>query len=126
MKYIPKKNEKEAEKAPEPFECEFCDFKSKWKNGLKIHIARKHSNIKQLDGITDENESILDDKYSGTKHYWERGKLGSAYQTFLDANYLIENSDLSEDEKKEEKNKILEERKAAFGKLFKHYPPWSA
>ena len=30
--------------------CIFCDFRSNWANGVKIHIGRKHVDIMQLDG----------------------------------------------------------------------------
>ena len=122
---VTKKDKDEADKAPEYHECDLCDFKSKWKNGLKIHVSKKHSAIKQFDGNADETESNSDETYEGTKHYWERGKLGSAYQTYLDAMEIIEKSELSEEEKETEKAKVLEERKFAFGSLFKYYPPWS-
>ena len=60
---------------------------------MKIHLTRK-----QIDGnATDSDDE--DEKYSSTKFYWERGKLGTLYQVFMDANDLIEQSDLSEDEK---------------------------
>ena len=67
----------------------------------------------------------LDEKYSATEHYWERGWLGSVYQFFLDANEIVEKGDLSENEKQTKKNKILEARKNALGSSYKLYPPWS-
>ena len=48
-----------------------------------------------------------------------------AYHTFLDANSVIEKCKISEDEKKKEKEKILEARKLALGSSFKDFPPWS-
>ena len=30
------------------FDCQVYDFQSKWENGLKLHVARKHSKIVQL------------------------------------------------------------------------------
>ena len=116
----------EAEGASEIFGCYLCDFKSNWKNGLTIHLTRKHAEIEQLDGnATDNDEPKQDKQYAGSKHYWAEGRLGSAYQTFLDAHAIIEESDLDQDDKENEKAKLLEARKTAFGKLFKHYPPWS-
>ena len=56
------------------FECILCDFRSNWNNGLKIHITRKHGEIEQLDGNTTENDETLDERYAGTKHYWEFGR----------------------------------------------------
>jgi hypothetical protein len=36
------------------------------------------------------DEDLEEDlKYSWTRHYWEIGKLGTVYQSFLDANELI-------------------------------------
>ena len=60
----------------------------------------------------------------GTEHYWKTGKLGTIFQDFLDANFIIERSDLSKEDKANESAKILEARKSAFGTHFKDYPPW--
>ena len=86
-------------------------------------MGRKHVNLPQLDGCADEIQ--LDNKYENTEHYWEKGWLGVAYRTFLDANFLIEKCEIAEDEKEKEKQKILDARKAAFGVNFKNSPPWS-
>ena len=104
------------------FSCLICDFKSNWENGLQIHSSKKHKKIEQIDGINDDD--IEDDKYSGTIRYWETGRLGTVYQCFLDANYIIENSELIEEVKATEKQKVLEARKAAIGKHYRCYPPW--
>ena len=121
-----KKNEKEAEQAVNNFECAICDFMSNWENGLNVHMTRKHRRIDQIDGnIAEHEDSNQDDKYAETKHYWEKGRLGSAYQAFLDANDIIDNCDISEDEKEKEKAKVLESRKTAIGPQFVHFPPWS-
>ena len=48
-----------------------------------------------------------------------------AYQTFLDANAVIDNCEMTETEKNQEKMKVLEARKLAFGPSFEHFPPWS-
>ena len=62
----------QAEQAEKEFSCDLCDFKSKWKNGLSIHMTKKHSKIEQLDG---HSEMEIDhDKYSTTKHYWKNIK----------------------------------------------------
>ena len=85
-----------------------------------------HNEIEQLDGhATDHDSNIHDEKYAGSRHYWKEGRLGTVYQTFLDAQEIIEESELHQDEKDKEKAKLLEAKKTAFGKLFKHYPPWS-
>ena len=118
-------NVNEAEDVSEFFECILCDFRSNWNNGLKIHITRKHGEIEQLDGNTTENDESADERYAGTKHYWEFGRLGTVYQTFLDANDIIDKSTLDKDDKEIEKDRILDARKTAFGKNFLHFPPWS-
>ena len=104
-----------------------CDFKSQWASGVKIHMARKHSKIDQLDGnvsvsYADDN----DDKYHSIRHYLKKGWLGSAYQTFIDAMEVIEESDLNEEEKIIEKDNVLEARKLALGQNYKYFPPWDS
>ena len=60
-------------------------------------MTRKHSRLEQLDGNDSFNEASVDDKYSSIKHYLKNGWLGSAYQTFIDANKVIDACDLEED-----------------------------
>ena len=67
-----------------------------------------------------------DDQYLKTTMYWKEGKLGTIYQTYLDVLNVIETSDLDEEAKAVEKNKVLETRNKAFGMDFKHFPPWKA
>ena len=61
----------------------------------------------------DRNGSLVGDdfdggeKFSGTSHYWKTGRVGTVYPTFVDANDIIENSDLTEGSKNQEKEKIL-------------------
>ena len=117
-----KASHKETGKANDTFKCPICDFESTWERGLSIHMGVKHSNIEQLDGHNDELED--ENRYENTKHYWEKGRIGVIYHTFLDANYLLDNSGLPTDEKKEEKLKLLDARKAAFGKTYYNFPPW--
>ena len=120
-------NEHETENAEQAdgFHCLLCDFRSNWANGLEIHMTKKHQKIKQLDGSNSAEEDLdEDEKYSNTKKYWENGKLGTIFQDFIDANYIIENSELQEQCKTIEKTKILEARKCSFGKDYKYYPPW--
>ena len=62
-----------------------------------VHMSRMHSRIDQLDGHTDE--CFNDEKYAGSKHYWMKGWLGGAYQSYIDAYSTIEESDLSEEGK---------------------------
>ena len=45
-----------------------------------------------------------------------------AYHSFLDANYLIDCSDLPKDEKDKEKEKLLDARKEVLGKVLKTNP----
>ena len=54
------------------FYCELCDFTSNWENGVRIHMARKHSQIEQLDGFSEDISE--DNKYSDTEKYWKTGK----------------------------------------------------
>ena len=39
----------EGEEVNNAYECSLCDFSSKWKHGLQVHISRKHKNISKLD-----------------------------------------------------------------------------
>ena len=113
----------QADEVQPKLSCDFCSFTSNWENGVKIHIARKHKTIVQLDGSNKLEED--DYKYCATSHYWKEGQIGTGYQTYLDALDIVEESDLSEDTKHVEKAKVLEARKEAFGSRFKFYPPWS-
>ena len=112
-----------AEKLNEHFECPICDFTSKWENGLNVHMSRKHSKMDQLDGFSDIDNH--DKKYDDTMHYWKTGWLGTMYHSFLTANDIIDSSEMSEDLKKIEKEKILQARKTAFGSSYSNFPPWS-
>ena len=49
---------------------------------------------------------------------------GTAFQSYLDVLDILETTDLTEDEKHIEKEKVLEARKEASGPEFKYYPPW--
>ena len=51
--------------------------------------------------------------------------LGTAFQTFLDADKIIDSSNFPEEFKVTEKANILEARKCAFGDNYKHVPPWN-
>ena len=110
-------SEPEAEVEVSEFECILCDFKSNWKNGLAVHMAREHSQIDQLDGNADLSKSgnPSDEIYASTKHYWEKGYLGGGFQTYIDALEVIEEMDISADDKNVEKARILESRKKALG-----------
>ena len=112
----------EAEQAKKDFQCKLCDFKSIWKNGLEIHMKKMHKEIEQLDV---HSEIIADEEYNRSEHYWKTGYLGTAFQSYLDAKQLIDESDLSEEDKEQEKQNLLEARKNAFGTNYRYYPPWS-
>ena len=116
------KNDKATEEATEKFECLICDFQSNWENGFKVHMSRKHSRIDQLDGSTDP---VDDENYAGSKHYWTTGWLGSAYQSFIDANEVLKNCDIPEKDKNSEKAKLLDARKTALGARFMDFSPWN-
>ena len=81
--------------------------------------------MEQLDGGNSVSDDLDDDedKYMKTIEYW---KLGTVFQTFLDANDVIDNSDLTEEYKEVEKAKVLASRKIAFGKDFDIFPPWNS
>ena len=115
-----------ADQAKEKFLCDLCDFESNWENGRSVHMTRMHKKIEQLDGGDPVSDGIDEnDKYKKTSHYWEKGELGTIFQTYLDVNHILENSDLTEVSKDQEKAKVLAARKEAFVKDFKLFPPWS-
>ena len=124
---IVKKKGNEIENPEKGFECELCDFTSNWNNGLQIHMARKHSKLEQLDGNISITEEDIDndEEYARTNHYWKTGRLGSAFQAFIDANEIIDKSNFKTEQKLVEKQKILEARKLSLGNNFPYYPPWS-
>ena len=121
-----KHEQKVAERAEttEKFECPICDFKSNWNNGLQVHMHRMHTVLEQIDGSVEQDIAENDTEYNNTVHYWEKGRIGIAYHSFLNANAIIDDSDMTNEEKVEEKNRLLESRKNAFGNNFKNYPPW--
>ena len=89
-------------------------------------MARKHSKLEQLDGNNTVNEEPDDERYSSIEHYLKNGWLGSAYQTFVDANDVIDACDLTEDVRNIEKTKVLEARKSAIVPHFQGLPPWNS
>ena len=74
--------------------------------------------LDKTDGLNGKEEDQF------VRKYWSTGKLITCYQTFLDVNKDIENSNLEQGEKAAEKDKALEARKVAFGSDFMYYPPW--
>ena len=111
-----------ADKATDELSCDICDFRSNWANGLSIHMEGKHCNIEQVDGSDDFEDT---DKYPDTCLYWKTGRLGTVFQTFTDVNEIIENSNLSLENKEIEKAKVLDARKEAFGENYTFVPPWN-
>ena len=102
------------------FACTFCNFRSNWANGVKIHIGRKHVDMVQLDGNDSLSEaSEEDEKYLSVDNYLKTGWLGSAYQRFLDAMNIIDECSLQVDMKTDERGKVLEARKYAIGPNYK-------
>ena len=116
--------QKASKKPDEDFKCEICDFRSLRKNGLLVHMGFKHKTIVQLDGNNDEDsDDSKDDIFTSTENYWRTGKLGTSFQAFLDANSLVDDSGLDEEERTIEKELILDASKRAFGDEFRFYPP---
>ena len=112
---------------PVDFPCTFCDFRSNWANGVKIHIGRKHVDMVQLDGNDSLSEaSEEDEKYLSVENYLKTGWLGSAYQRFLDAMNIIDECSLQVDMKTDERGKVLEARKCAIGPNYRGFPPWDS
>ena len=70
------------------FKCELCKFESHRKLGLRIHRLHKHN----------KKNNIIDDNYG--RFYWTTGNIGTAFQVYLDVIDDIQNSDLTEEEKK--------------------------
>ena len=55
-------------------------------------MARKHSQLEQLDGnISDVTEEVSEDeKYAETERYWKTGILSTVFQSYLDANEIVD------------------------------------
>ena len=80
-------------------------------------MSTKHSNIGQIDGHYDDPQ---DDKYAGSKHYWAKGWLGGAFQSYIDTSEVIEDCDITDEEKKTEYAKLL------YARNFSYFPPWTS
>ena len=113
---------KNAEQQLEDFACDICDFRSKWSNGLEIHMTRKHATLEQIDGAIGDGEEDL--QYDRSDYYWKNGRIGISYQTYIDILEIVESSDLSDTEKKNEKARVTDARQKVFGKNYKNFPPW--
>ena len=58
-------------------------------------MTRKDANIEQLDESTSVSEEQEGDvQYFRTQSYRKEGRLDTSYQSFLDANDMVEKSDL--------------------------------
>ena len=107
-------------------DCEICDFSSNRKAGLSVHMARKHTLIKQLDGNIDFSEDSRDVAHDEEiEHYSKTGELGDhveAWDRLLHWLKMLPN-------KEEEIAIALEARKAALEKEYGRgsyikYRPW--
>ena len=109
---------KESEAAASHLACEVCGFEAASSVGLKIHTRKKHEEIPQLDG-----EGPYE---SYTDCWWinQRNDSLKCFQKYIDVLKDIDDSTLSEQEKNEEKEKVNNGRKSAFGDNFKWFPPW--
>ena len=87
-------------------------------------MGLKHMIIAQLDGALGGEEDVENERYLNTERYWKTGILATSFQSYLDANYIIDESDLTEEDKIVEKESVLEARKKAFGENYIYYPPW--
>ena len=56
-------------------------------------MNRSHTKLEQNDGSVDCITSEQDSKYHNTEHYWEKGHIGIAYHSFLDANCILDDCD---------------------------------
>ena len=74
-----------------------------------------HSDEDRPDSGRDWIVDVEDELYKRTEEYWKRGTLGTGvstvFQQFLDANDVIDKSDLDEEEKKLEKDALIEAKK---------------
>ena len=103
------------------FECEDCDFITCSAIKLKIHRKCAHAEMKNsCRGLA---ENIIKEKYENSKFYWETGRVGISYQTYVEALYLIE-ACLPRYEQIIKKDLLLETRKKQFGIDYSNYPPW--
>ena len=120
------KNDKVAEQAS--FDCELCDFVSKRKSGLAVHMSRKHPNLEQLDGNSSLSEPkmdygpyskygacFLEEVHEGIENFLKDennvGDIDLALETWEEIIYDIKRCKLLDlSEKKEEIVRVLEAR----------------
>ena len=98
-------------KHQDKFGCHLCDFASNRQNGLVIHMGRKHKDISnpigQFDGNATNDTEDIDEVYLNTEEYWKTGLVDDwvpIYQDWLGAFKIIDESDLDEEDKKNEKD----------------------
>ena len=63
-----------------------------------------------MDGCDDSDidpvkNMLNDEKYERSEHYWKTGRIGIAYHVFLDANRIIDESNIPIEEKEIEDKK---------------------
>ena len=97
--------------------CEECDFITISTVKLKLHSRCVHAKQKDI------NEKFLRQKYDYTKHYWETGRIGISYQSYLQVLFLVD-ACLPRYEQVIEKDLLYEARKKQFGENYWSYPPW--
>ena len=56
-------------------------------------MTRKHSQLEQLDGNISDVTDDEDEKYAETEKYWKTGILSKIFQSYLDANEIVDRSD---------------------------------
>ena len=91
---------------PQKFKCEDCDFCSCSSIKLKVHMTCEHGKMKNSSSVCDIK---LKEKCESSKHYWKSGRIGIAYQTYLEALFVIE-ACLPRYEQVIEKNLLIEAR----------------
>ena len=94
----------EIENKENGYSCHFCNFVSTWENGLMVHMGRIHKQIEQLDGMDTSVGEEQDNYYLNTETYWRKEVIGRSFQSFLDANKLIEEKAAWMKPRKKQKN----------------------
>ena len=102
------------------FRCEECEFEAFSSIKLKMHIRCAHAKIENGNA---RYERTLNEKYKNTEHYWKTGRIGISYQSFIEANFLID-ACLPQYQQVVEKDLLFEARKKQFGSNYYSYPPW--
>ena len=110
----------------EIFSCDLCKFETSRKASLTMHLSKKHKEIEQLDGTNSDVED------TDTEEYWERDNMGQRYKRYLDVIKDINDSNLSKEEKEQETERALSERRDAYlergwsKQQLERMPPWDS